>query len=277
MRYLGINTIQPEDLSIAKNADDKLSAIGECPVSRLRRKESVHRINAIEKSTFASINDFIGWIGTTTSPICAFYASYLQQKAPETQVHHLVKQTTITHHLKNLGTTILHPRPKDKDNIELSVLLFADASRVDGLGQLGVVTGLLVGPMEKVSIHHVSSWICNKTKRPVRSIPAAEVFAAAEGLDDGKVVCNAYNELLNVNVKLRLCVDSKDFFSSLSTQKLSIHKSIRGYVSSIRYEFQTGAVDKISWIPGTTNIADPLTKKDSCLTNALHSLCSLES
>lgn len=60
--------------------------------------------------------------------------------------------------------------------------------------------------------------------------------------------CIQLNELLDVDVdvELRLCVDSKDLFTYLCTRKNSIDKSIRGNIGSIRFEFQTGAVDKIS-------------------------------
>lgn len=40
-------------------------------------------------------------------------------------------------------------------------------------------------------------------------------------------------------------------------------------MSSIRFELVTGSVDKITNIPGKTNLADVLTKPDSPLTEAL--------
>ena len=72
-----------------------------------------------------------------------------------------------------------------------------------------------------------------------------------------------------MDVKLNLCVDSKDLFSSVSTQRNSIDQFIRGDVSSIRFTFHTGSVKKISWVPGNINLADPLTKKASQLTELL--------
>ena len=171
--------------------------------------------------------------------------------------------------MKKFGTTIAYPRPADKEDYQLSVLVFADASRVDECGQLGVLTGLLIGKMKKNAIYHAVSWMSHKSKRPVKSVPAAEIFAAAEGIYEGKTVAMAYSELLDVEIKIRVLVDSKDLFTSLSTQKNSIDKSIRGDVRCIRFEFQTGAVDEMSWIPGRINLADPMTKKDSCPTDAL--------
>lgn len=181
----------------------------------------------------------------------------------------MVEQVNILRKLKKLGTVICYPRPTDQLERELSVLVFADASRTDDIGQLGVLTGLLVGEMKSNSIYHPISWISHKAKRPVKSVPAAEILAAGEGIDEGKAIASAYSELLDMDIRVRLCVDSKDLFTSLSTQRNSIDRSIRGDVGCIRYEFQTGAVEKISWIPGTTNLADPLTKKNSSLTDVL--------
>ena len=269
LRFFGINTVQNSDFTIETDADDKLDSVTEYPFSRQRRKQFEQPLNQIEKSVFASTNSSLGWIGTAASPFCSFYASYMQQKAPELKVSHLIEQVNIVRQLKKLGTTIAYPRPSDNSRYELSVLVFADASRIDDCGQLGVVTGLLIGEMKNNSIYHAISWMSHKAKRPVKSVPAAEIFAAAEGIDEGKTIAKAYSELLDMEIKLRIAVDSKDLFTSLSTQRNSIDKSIRGDVSCIRFEFQTGAVDTISWIPGQANLADPLTKKDSCLTDAL--------
>jgi len=223
----------------------------------------------MEKSAFASSNSSLGWIGTAASPLCSFYSSYLQQKAPGTKVCHLVEQINTIRKLKKLGTTISYPRPVDNQDYEMSILVFSDASRTEESGQLGILTGLLVGKMQNNVIYHPLSWISHKSKRPVKSVPAAEILAAAEGIDEDKIIAQAYYELEDMDIRMRLCLDSKDLFTSLSTQRNSIDRSIRGDVSCIRFEFQTGNVERISWIPGKLNLADPLTKKDSPLTDML--------
>lgn len=130
-------------------------------------------------------------------------------------------------------------------DIEVSILVFSDASRVDENGQIGIVSGLLLGELKEGTPYHILSWISHKTKRPVKSVPAAEILAASGAIDEGKLLKKAYSELINVEVKLIVCVDSKDLFTSLSTQRLSLDRSIRGDVSSIRFEFETGTVDQI--------------------------------
>lgn len=92
-------------------------------------------------------------------------------------------------------------------------------------------------------------------------------LAADEGIEDAKVIASAYSELMDMDIGVRLFADSKDLFTSLPTQKNSIDRSIRDGFGSIRYEFQSGAVEEISWIPRSTILVDPPTKKVSSLTD----------
>lgn len=84
--------------------------------------------------------------------------------------------------------------PTDKGNYKLSVLVVADAFPINDVRQLGVITELLVVPMNRNYLYHVVSWMSHKAKDSVKGIPAAEVFAAVEGIDDSKIACNAYNK-----------------------------------------------------------------------------------
>ena len=269
LRFFGINTIQNEDFYISTNADDKLESIQTSFISRLRRKEYSDDINEIEKKSFASVNSSIGWIGSAASPLCSFHASHLQQMTPDTKVSHLIDQVNILKKLKRLGTSISYIRPDVKGEVPVSVLCFSDASKREAHGQVGCISGLLIGDFTKDAVFHPISWISHKSKRPVKSVPAAEVIAAAEAIDDAKTVAATYSEVLSMDVRVKLCVDSKDLFTSLSTQRNSVDRSIRGDVASIRFEYQVGNVSDIIWIPGKTNLADALTKTDSPLTSAL--------
>lgn len=66
---------------------------------------------------------------------------------------------------------------------------------------------------------------------------------------------------MNIEVGVHLCVDSKYFFTSLSSQRNSIHGSIRGDVASITFEFQVGNVNHISWIPGKIKFGGPFNEE----------------
>ena len=117
------------------------------------------------------------------------------------------------------------------------MLAFADASRSDDRGQLGVLIGLLIADLKSDTIFHAISWLSHKSKRPVKSVPAAEILASAEAIDEAKSIAHAYSQILDMKISVRLCVDSEDLFTSLSTQRNSIDRSIPGDVATIRFEF----------------------------------------
>ena len=181
----------------------------------------------------------------------------------------MIEQINIVRNRKRLGTTISYPRPTDTDEYRLTVLAYTDASKANEYGQVGVLIELLLGEMKTGSIFHAITWISHKSKRPVKSVPAPEIIAAAEGIGEAKIIAHAYRQLLNVNISVRVCLDTKDLFTSLSTQRNSIDRSIRSDIACIRYEFQVGIFDEISWIPGKLNLADVLTKPNSPLTDVL--------
>lgn len=246
MRFFRINNEQGDDSTIRTDADDKLNGLSEYYISRARRKQFKDALNPIERNHFASINSSLGWIGTAASPFCSFYALFLQQKNPETNVSHLVDQINIVKKLQKIGTQIHYPRPSDKNEYNLTVLPFADASKPNEYGQIGVLVGLLVGEFEQNTIYHAISWLSHKAKRPTKSVPATEILATGEGIDEVKTIVETYRTLLKMEVKTQICVDSKDLFTSFSTQRNSIDRSMRNDVACIRFEFQVGSINQIT-------------------------------
>lgn len=68
---------------------------------------------------------------------------------------------------------------------------------------------------------------------------------------------------------LHIVLDSRDLFTSLSTQRQSIDKSIQADVNVIRHEFELRNVARFIWLPGKLYLSDAGTKPDSPLTEAL--------
>ena len=118
-------------------------------------------------------------------------------------------------------------------------MVFADASKQNDHGQVSYLSGLLFGNLESGSVFHVLSWSSHNSQRPVKFVTLAVTFAAAEAMDEGKRLAKAAEELIGTEVKLSIVVDSKDFFSTLSTCRMASDRSIRGNVSAIRFEFAT--------------------------------------
>lgn len=82
--------------------------------------------------------------------------------------------------LKKYGTTIYYPRTPFKVALPPSIVLFADAARKDENGQIGVIVGLVVGEGKEGSVLHTLNLLSHKSRRPMKSVPAAEIIAAAK-------------------------------------------------------------------------------------------------
>lgn len=63
-------------------------------------------------------------------------------------------------------------------------------------------------------------------------------------------------------------IDSSDLLNSLSTQKDSVDSFIKGDVVSIRYVYEVGHVNEVLYIRRKIDLANPLAKNDSSLTDA---------
>lgn len=58
-------------------------------------------MNSIQKNAFMFINSCLGWPGITVLPLCAFYASYLQQKSNCPSVSAPIAQASIIYQVHN--------------------------------------------------------------------------------------------------------------------------------------------------------------------------------
>jgi len=268
-KFFGITIHHADDFTIQIHANDKLTACEAYPISRARRKDQTDLLDALERKAYRSLNSSLGWIGVGLSPFCAHAASYLQQKGANPTVADLVTQINMLRLLKKYGTSITFQRPSAKGNYPVSLVTFADASRPSDHGQLGTISGLLIGDLKRGSVFHTLSWSSRKSTRPVKSIASAETLAVGEGIDEGKLLRKAMERLLHTDVDLSIVLDSKDLFETLSTCRNATDRSIRADVNVIRFEFETRAVSKMIWTPGKTNLADPLTKPTSPLCQAL--------
>ena len=234
-----------------------------------RKRKINEKLNDFEISSFRSINSSLGWLEIAASPFCAFYSSYLQQKQPNATIETLQTQSRYLKVVQKLRTQIYYPRPSISKNVTVTLVIFSDAARANDYGQLSFIAGVLLGPLKIGSIFYIISWQSHKSRRPVKSSAAAETLAAAEAIDEGKTLKSTLTSVLQIDVPFYLVVDTKDLYTSLSTKKNSIDKSIRADVNVIRYEFETQNVNKIFWIPGSTNISDPGTKPKSSLSELL--------
>lgn len=79
-----------------------------------------------------------------------------------------------------------YPTAESSDSHTASLVKLSDASKQDEHGQIAYVVFLLFDSLFKGSVLLVLLWSSHPAKRPVRSIGAAEIIAAAESIDEAK-------------------------------------------------------------------------------------------
>lgn len=78
------------------------------------------------------------------------------------------------------------------------------------------------------AIFHVTSWLSQKSKRPVRS--AAEILAAAEGIDEGKMITDDNTEILNTKVDFNRYRLERPIYVTIYTTKLCWYLHTRRFI-----------------------------------------------
>lgn len=94
------------------------------------------------------------------------------------------------------------------------------------------------------TIYPVQSWTLHKAKRIVLSIGAAEILAAGEEIDEGKLLARSVSNLFHVDLLPYVGLESKDLFTLLKTHRNAIGKYLRADVNLICYEFERKKVNR---------------------------------
>ena len=101
---------------------------------------------------------------------------------------------------------------------------------------------------------------------------AAEIFALSYGFDNAYVTQSMLREILRSNVPIEAYVDSKTLFGVVAKYANTKEKRLQIDVAALREAHSKREIRSLSWIPGTSNPADGLTKG---IVNDSHPLLSL--
>lgn len=104
LRFYGLNFVQEDNYGITIDSDEKLMAIEIYPLSISRWKNTDTKTIEIERKCFISIIASLVWLGITSSLLCAYRPSYLQQKRDECKIYAMVYQHIAVKMLKRYGT-----------------------------------------------------------------------------------------------------------------------------------------------------------------------------
>lgn len=154
----------------------------------------------------------------------------------------LMSQSSAISQLKRYGTQTSYLLPPFNDCDNVLLIGFAHASHYGVSRQLLFIIGLVFGSAQKGFLMHLLNWASQKSRRPARSTPTAEILADVESLDDVVSIRNTIAVIIEAGVRLSVVVDSTDLYGPLSSRRDPTDKSVRGDVNSICFYYET-AVD----------------------------------
>lgn len=204
--FYGLNIVPNECFTCSIIAEDKLQALQQYPITRLRRLEFYSEITAVEKSAFMSLNSSLGWLGISAFPFWEFYNSYLQNMLPTSKGPVMGAKSSALRILQNESTNISLPKPKNGGHT-VSIAIFSNSGRLSDHGQRSYIYGFFIGPLSIYSVFHDFSWMSNKSKRPVRSIVATKILSTSEATDEGTTLKVTFSLFTSTPVRLVVIVN----------------------------------------------------------------------
>jgi len=149
------------------------------------------------------------------------------------------------------------------DTKTLRLLVFTDASfanNEDLSSQIGYVLAL-ADATNKANIVH---WSSVKCKRVTRSVLASELYSTVHGFDISVAVKTTLDKILQINLPVVLCTDSKSLYDCLVQLGTTQEKRLMIDVMGLRQAYERRLITDIKWIDGNSNPADAMTKGKPC-------------
>lgn len=212
---------------------------------------------ASNQAEFASIRALAQYIGVNSRPdLCAPVQLIAPGGEPASKGEYKMLDKAVNFAKETImqGLTFVH--------IDLNtarIVLMTDASFANAKGfrtQLGYLI-LLADDEGRCNIIHYGS---NRCKRIARSVMAAEIQALVLGFDFAFVIRDMVEELTRRSVPIEAIIDSKTMFNVIARDGQTTERRLQIDIFALRQSYDNGELRRISWIPGTANPADALTK-----------------
>ena len=103
-------------------------------------------------------------------------------------------------------------------------------------------------------------WSFVKCKRVTRSVLAAELYEMVHEFDLGAVIKGTLTKIMQTDIPLILCIDSKSLYECLVKFGTTQEKRLMIDVMSLRQSYEKQEIIEVKWIHRQNNPADSMTK-----------------
>jgi hypothetical protein len=144
----------------------------------------------------------------------------------------------------------------------LKLLIFTDTSFANNRDLSSQIRYILVlTDMNRTA--NILHWSSIKCKRVTRSVLASELYAMVHGFDMGASIKATIEKILEINLPLVLCTDSRSLYDCLVKLGTTQEKRLMIDVMCLRQAYERQEIAEVKWIDGNSNPADSMTKSKS--------------
>ncbi|MEM6805930.1 MAG: hypothetical protein AAF696_31325 [Bacteroidota bacterium] len=214
----------------------------------LHQKSYIDRLTVLPLSCtyemFRSTRAQLTWLIHTRPEICAAANMMAQvtEKIFEVKYVKLLNKTINT--LKETPSKGIKMRKLDLDSLYIKV--YSDASFANNpnlSSQLGYIV-LLCDKNDNCKILHYTSY---KSRRVVRSVLGAEVYAMADAFDYSYKLKHDLETILDKHIPLRIITYSKSLFDIITRNSSSIEKRLMIDIKSVRHGYESMEISDIGF------------------------------
>jgi hypothetical protein len=196
-------------------------------------------------------------VATVSQPEAAFDLSFAAQAVgPPTkeQIEQLNKRLQWQFNNSSRGLRFIK---LDLDSLQL--VTFTDASFANNK-DLSSQIGYVIAISDKDGNANILHWSSIKCKRVTRSVLASELYGMAHGFDIASAIKSTIEGMLQINLPLVICTDSRSLYDCLVKLGTTQEKRLMVDILSLRQAYERREIAEIKWIEGCNNPADAMTK-----------------
>ena len=258
-KYIGVNVNQEKDMTIKIDQNEYCKDLKEIPIQTSRKLKPNEPLTEEEKAQLKSAAGRIQWATSQTRPEMAYFTCQVSNVGKKPCVKQIIEANKAIRRLKIESSELTYPTLGHTDN--WSVVVFADGSHASlpsGCSQGGCIV-FLVGSNNKAA---PIAWKSKRIERVTKSPLATEISAVADGADLGFLVASMTQEIFNLSniPSINVRTDSKSLKDHLGTDRVIKDPRLRVDTARLRQMTENGEL-LVTWVPGTKQLADCLTKK----------------
>ena len=252
-KYIGLR-IEQNGQEIFVDQNDYCSNLSEVKFDG----PSNEQLNTEEKGELRSLCGQVLWATSQTRPDAAFEGCQISNAGESATKKHILDANKVIRKLRNENIRVVYPSLGAPENVR--VVVYGDGSHASlpsGASQGGSIV-FVTGGGRSAPIY----WNSKKLDRITKSPLATEISAIADAADNGHLISSMVKEIfcLQSGPDIDLMTDSLSLKEHLKSKKVISDPRLRVDIARLREMTEIGEIN-IKWVPGTLQLADPLTKR----------------